>query len=175
MKILETERLILREYTADDFDALFAIVGDAETMKHFPKPYSEKGTRYWIDWSLDHCRRHGYGFWAVILKETGTLIGNCGITMQNIDGEILPEIGYHFHKDHWRKGYAKEICRAVLEWGFTHTEYDTFWSYMTAGNTASIATAYTMGMKKIKSYDDDHYGHMFACAVTRAEWEALRK
>ena len=92
-KILETERLILREYTPDDFEALYAIVGDAETMKHFPKPYDERGTKYWISWSMEHCAEHGFGFWAVISKETGELIGNCGLTMQIIDGEVCPRSG----------------------------------------------------------------------------------
>ena len=54
MIIIETERLILREYTQDDFDALYEILSDGETMKHYPKPYDKKGVQRWIDWSLDN-------------------------------------------------------------------------------------------------------------------------
>lgn len=47
----------------------------------------------------------------------GKLIGDCGITIQNIDGELLPEIGYHIHKDFWRQGFATEAATAVRDWG----------------------------------------------------------
>lgn len=165
--ILETERLILREYTPDDFDALYAVVGDRETMKHFPKPYDERGTKYWISWSLDHCEKHGFGFWAVILKETGELIGNCGLTMQMIDGESLPEIGYHINKNHWRKGYAKEAASAVRDWAWANTDYPALYSYMTKDNEASVKTAAALGMVKIGEYTDGHYGEMQVMRIER--------
>ena len=102
--IIETEHLILREYTLDDFDKLYEILSDAETMAHYPSPYDENGTMRWLNWSLDNYQKYGFGLWAIELKETGEFIGDCGLTMQNIDGEALPEIGYHIHKKHWRKG-----------------------------------------------------------------------
>lgn len=165
--ILETPRLILREYTPDDFEALYAIVGDAETMKHYPKPYDERGTKYWITWSLDHYEKHGFGFWAVILKETGELIGNCGLTMQIIDGEQLPEVGYHIHKNYWNKGYAKEAAAAVRDWAWNNTEYPAVYSYMTRGNEASIKTAAAIGMEKTGEFYDDHYGEMQVMRIER--------
>ena len=94
-KIIETRRLILREYTLEDFDGLYAILSDAETMKHYPKPYDKNGTMRWLKWSLDNYEKYGFGLWAIEIKETGEFIGDCGITMQNIDGKTLPEIGYH--------------------------------------------------------------------------------
>ncbi len=169
--ILETERLILREYTPDDFDALYAIVGDSETMKHYPKPYDERGTKWWITWSLSHYADHGFGFWAVILRETGELIGNCGLTMQIIDGDSLPEIGYHIRKDHWRKGYAQEAASAVRDWAFANTEYPALYSYMTKGNNASIRTAESIGMKKTGEFTDTHYGEMCVYALAREDFE----
>ena len=86
--ILETNRLIIREYTPGDFDALYEILSDAETMKYYPKPYDENGVHRWINWCIDSYRQYGFGLWALELKETGTFIGDCGISMQNIDGEI---------------------------------------------------------------------------------------
>ena len=59
--ILETDRLILREYTTDDFDALYRVISDPETMVHYPKPYDEKGTHRWLDWTLQNYREHGFG------------------------------------------------------------------------------------------------------------------
>ena len=49
---LETERLILREYTMDDFDDLYEILSDEETMKHYSKPFDEEKVRYWINWNI---------------------------------------------------------------------------------------------------------------------------
>ena len=131
MKMIpETERLVLREYTLDDFSALFGILSDPETMKFYPKPYDEKGTMRWLTWSLENYEKHGFGFWAIELKEDGTFIGDCGITMQNIDDQILPEIGYHLGRQYWRNGYAKEAASAVRDWFFAHTQYPSVYSYI---------------------------------------------
>ena len=70
MKI-ETERLLLRELTLDDFDALYEILSDTETMQHYPKPFDEERTKGWIEWNLRNYKEYGFGLWAVILKETG--------------------------------------------------------------------------------------------------------
>ena len=83
----------------DDFDALYEIMSDAETMQHYPAPFDEARTVRWIEWNLENYARHGFGLWAVVLKETAEFIGDCGITIQNIDGEKLPEIGYHINKN----------------------------------------------------------------------------
>ena len=74
--ILETDRLILREYVEEDFDALFEILSDTETMQHYPAPFDEDRTRNWINWNLDNYKKYGFGLWAVVLKETGEFIIN---------------------------------------------------------------------------------------------------
>ena len=171
--IIETERLGLREYTPDDFDALYEIMSDPETMQHYPAPFDAERTKSWIAWNLDNYRKYGFGLWAVVLKETGEFIGDCGITIQNIDGELFPEIGYHIHKKHWRKGYAGEAARAVRDWVFRNTDYDTVYSYMKYTNTASWSTAMANGMKKVKEYPDPKNTISYAFAITRSEWEKL--
>ena len=167
---LETKRLRIREYTLDDFAALYEILSDAETMKYYPKPYDENGVHRWINWCIDSYRRHGFGLWALELKDTGTFIGDCGISMQNIDGETLPEIGYHVHKNFWRRGYAKEACAAVKEWFFGNTEFDSVFSYMNQENIPSCATAAANGMTRIKAYHDGKEA-LFVYRITRAQWE----
>ena len=173
--MIETERLILRNYTLSDFDALYEILSDPETMQHYPAPYDEEKTMLWITWNLDNYEKYGFGLWAVVLKETGEFIGDCGITLQNIDGEILPEIGYHIHKKYWRRGFAKEAARAVRDWGFRNTDYNTFYSYMKYTNIGSWSTALANGMKKVKEYPDPKNTISYAFAITRDEWEKLQQ
>lgn len=82
-----------------DFNALFEILSDLETMQHYPKPFNEECTKEWIEWNIKNYNEYGFGLWAVVLKETNEMIGDCGLTLQNIDNELLPEIGYHIHKN----------------------------------------------------------------------------
>lgn len=67
--------------------------------------------RGWIEKNKERYRIFGFGLWAVCLKDTGEMIGDCGLTMQNIGGVIKPEIGYHMRKDMQCKGFAKEAAR----------------------------------------------------------------
>ena len=67
---IETNRLILRDYTMDDYEALYEIMSDPETMQHYPKPFDEEKVRSWIQWNLDNYQKYGFGLWAVTLKET---------------------------------------------------------------------------------------------------------
>ena len=168
--ILETERLRLREYTPADFGALYEILSDPETMAHYPRHYDEAGVWRWINWSLDNYQKYGFGLWAVELKATGEFIGDCGLTMQNIDGEWLPEIGYHIHKAHWRKGFASEAARAVRDWAFTNRDFDRLYSYMTEGNIASWSTAASAGLKRLKSYQNETDGTLLVYTISREEW-----
>lgn len=154
-KILETERLFLREMTMDDFDALFAVLSDAEIMQHYPYSFDEERVRSWIERNMDRYKDDGFGLWAVCLKDTGEMIGDCGLTLQNIDGQMLPEIGYHIRKDQQRKGYAKEAAMAVREWAFGNTEYPALYSYCKYTNVGSFKTAESIGMHFEKEYEDE--------------------
>ena len=170
--IFETKRLILREYSPTDFDALYEILSDPETMAHYPRPYDADGIRRWITWNEENYRTYGFGLWAIVLKETGQFIGDCGITMQIIDGIQLPELGYHIHKAHWRQGYAKEAARTVVHWFFTHTDFDALYSYTKSTNIPSIATAASVGMKKEKEYMDQTGIPSHVSAISKKEWNA---
>ncbi len=172
--MIETKRLTLREYTPDDFDALYEIVSDPETMAHYPAPFDSERTRHWIEWNLENYTQYGFGLWAVVLKETGEFIGDCGLTLQNIDGEMLPEIGYHIHKKYWRRGFAKEAARAVRDWAFMNTKYNVLYSYMKYTNEGSRRTALANGMKKVKEYPDPKNTISYAFAFTRDEWKRLK-
>lgn len=172
--IIETARLILREYTIQDFEALYEIMSDPEIMQNYPKPFDEERTKNWIEWNLNNYKEYGFGLWAVVLKETAEFIGDCGLTIQNIDGEYLPEIGYHIHKKYWRRGFGSEAAKAVRDWAFEHTKYDCLYSYMKYTNVGSYSVAAANGMRKIKEYPDENNGISYAYAITRREWEELK-
>lgn len=154
-KILETERLFLREMTMDDFDALYAVLSDPEIMQHYPYSFDEERVRSWIERNMKRYTDDGFGLWAVCLKDTGEMIGDCGLTLQNIDGTMLPEIGYHIRRDQQRKGYAKEAAAAVRDWAFQNTEYPALYSYCKYTNVGSFKTAESIGMHFEKEYEDE--------------------
>ena len=171
MKTLETERLRLREYRQEDFDGLKTIISDAETMKYYEKPYDDAGVQRWLDWNFDNYANFGFGLWAIEKKDTGEFIGDCGVTMQMIHHKIVPEIGYHVHKDHWGNGYAAEAARFVKDWIFTHTTFETVYSYMNAENRQSRRVAEKNGMIQTDEYTDGNET-LAVYSVTRKQWEA---
>ena len=166
---ITTSRLVLREMTEDDFDALYAILSDPETMRFYPKPYDEAGVRRWIAWCRDSYVKHGFGLWAVTLD--GEFIGDCGISMQPIHGEWLPEIGYHIRKDHWRKGYGAEAAAACIRVAFEQFGFPRVYSYMKAENEPSWRTAMKNGMTFVEEYDDPVNIRTRVYAIERNTWE----
>lgn len=119
---LETERLILRELIYDDFEALYAVLADSDIMQHYPYTFDESRVRNWITRNIERYKIFGFGLWAIVLKETGEMIGDCGITMQNINGMIKPEIGYYLNKKYQRQGYAKEAVIKCRDWAFENVD-----------------------------------------------------
>ncbi|MBE5787075.1 MAG: GNAT family N-acetyltransferase [Clostridiales bacterium] len=169
--LFDTKRLILRRITQEDYESWRQILSDPETMRYYPAPFDQAGVQRWIDWTMDHYARYGFGLWAVILKKTGEFIGDCGITMQNIHGQMLPEIGYHIHKNHWRKGYASEAARACRDYAFDTLHFSAVYSYMTSENVPSYGVAMKIGMQLVEEYRDEAHGLTRVYRITREEWE----
>ena len=169
---IETKRLILREMTESDYGRLYEILSDPETMQHYPAPFSVEKVHAWIRRNQERYAREGYGLWAVILKETGELIGDCGVTMQMIHGKNLPEVGYHIHWAHRRRGYAAEAARASIDYIFSNTSFDAVYSYMKYTNEASYGVALKNGMRFVEEYEDPVNIRTRVYALTREEWNA---
>jgi len=168
--VIETERLLLREMNEDDFQALYKVLADSEIMQHYSCVFDENKVRSWIERNIERYRVFGFGLWAVCLKETGEMIGDCGLTMQLIKGEIKPEIGYHIRADKQRKGYAKEAAIAVRDWTFNNTPFNIVYSYMKYTNEASIKTAMSYGCKQVDEFSDEINGITKVFAILRNEW-----
>ena len=171
---LETERLVLRELTNDDFTAWYEILSDAETMRYYPAPFDEEKVRQWLQWNLENYQTYGFGLWAVILKEENRFIGDCGMTMQCIHGRMLPEIGYHIAKAYRRQGFAKEAAQAVRDWTFTHTPFGMVYSYIKKANAPSSATARANGMTLLHAFTDDEGEQTVVFGISREKCDNIR-
>ena len=169
--IIETERLFLREMMESDFDALYEVLADSDIMEHYPYTFDEARVRNWITRNMDRYRTDGFGLWAVVLKETGEMIGDCGITMQNIHDYLLPEIGYHIRKDQQRKGYASEAAAACIRFAFENYDFPAVYSYMKHTNIPSQRTAMKNGMRFVEEYEDPDNIYTRVYVINRKEWE----
>ena len=168
--VLETERLVLRELTDDDFDALYQILADSDIMQHYPYTFDEARVKEWIRRNIERYRIFGFGLWAVCRKDTGEMIGDCGLTMQMIGGQIKPEIGYHIRADQQRKGYAREAAIAVRDWTFRNTPFNRIYSYMKYTNEASAKTAVSYGCRFVEEFADEVNEFTKVYAISREEW-----
>ena len=171
--IIETERLFLREMKESDFDALYKVLADSDIMQHYPYTFDENRVIKWIQRNIERYRIFGFGLWAVCLKETGEMIGDCGITLQLIDGQIKPEIGYHIRADKQRNGYAKEAAIAVRDWTFNNTPFQIVYSYMKYTNEPSVKTAISYGCKQVDEYKDDENEITKVFAISKDQWADL--
>lgn len=171
--ILKTRRLFLREMNMEDFDALYVVLSDTDIMQHYPYSFDEKRVRDWIERNRKRYEENGFGLWAVCLKDTGEMIGNCGLTLQNIDGDMLPEIGYHIRSDCQRRGYAKEAAAAVRDWAFQNTEYPSLYSYCKYTNIPSIKTAQAIGMHFAREFPEKTNEITHVSVISRDEYKKL--
>ena len=169
--VIETERLLLREMTEEDFHALYKVLADSDIMQHYPYVFDANRVRNWILRNIERYRVFGFGLWAVCLKATGEMIGDCGLTMQLINGEVKPEIGYHIRGDQQRMGYAKEAAIAVRDWTFHNTPFRVVYSYMKYTNEPSYKTAISYGCKQVDEYQDDMNEITKVFAISREEWD----
>ncbi len=146
MQILETSRLILREFSDEDVDALALVLSDRETMRFYPAPYDRRGVQEWIARNRRRYAENGHGLWGMILKETGDLIGDCGLAVQSVDGRNEVEIGYHVRRDLWGQGLATEAARACRDFGFARLKVERLISLIRPENLPSRRVAEKNGM-----------------------------
>jgi RimJ/RimL family protein N-acetyltransferase len=144
---------MLREFVPDDADALALVLSDLETMKYYPAPIDQKGIQQWIERNLRRYAEDGVGLWAMVLKATGEMIGDCGIIRQRVEDEHMYEIGYHVRRDLWGQGLATEAASACREWGFANLNVDRLISLIRPDNVASCRVAERNGMTVWKEVD----------------------
>ncbi len=144
--VLETKRLQLRYLTSGDVDVVFAVIGDPQTMKYYPQQFSREDALRWVTKTQERYRTDGFGLFAVVLKSEGVVIGNCGLMRQDVEGESLVEVGYHFRRDYWGHGYATEAARACMDYAFERLNVEKLISLILAENLPSRRVAERNGM-----------------------------
>lgn len=147
--IIETSRLRLREMTYSDMDALASMLRDDRVMYAYEGAFSAAETEEWMQKQIRRYREFGFGLWGVFLKESGDMIGQCGITMQEYNGSAVPEIGYLFAYGYWHRGYAAEAAAACREYGFNTLHFNELYSIIRDTNIASMNVALRNGMKPV--------------------------
>lgn len=156
--IMETQRLLLRKMEQSDFKDLCAILQDEAVMYAYEGPFSNKEVQDWLDRQQMRYRQDGVGLYAVILKETGTMIGQCGLTIQSTpNGDVL-EIGYLFQKEYWGHGYASEAAAACKEYAFHTLGAKEVCSIIRDSNLPSQKVAIRNGMSVTGSFIKHYRG-----------------
>lgn len=162
--MIETKRLYLRELQPSDREALSKILQDEQTMYAYEGAFSDAEVQAWLDKQLKSYQRNGFGLWAAVLKETGEMIGQCGLTWQELAGEQVLEIGYLFQRAFWHKGYASEAAMACKNYAFEMLQADEVFSIIRDTNGPSQRVAERNGMtccgefiKHYRGIDMPHY------------------
>lgn len=136
--ILETERCVIRELALDDLDALFELYGDGEIDKYTDPLYPYEEEKEFQHAYIENMYRYfGYGMWLVFSKESGKLIGRAGLEHREYNGETELELGYIIGTPYQGKGYATEICKAILEYAKENTYFERINTLIQDGNIAS--------------------------------------
>ena len=145
--IVETARLQMRRMSYEDVAALLTVFGDAKVMRYYPAPFDRQRMQAWVDWNQRSYAECGYGLWALILRNGGGLIGDCGLVNQEVQNVQEIEIGYHIRRDLWRQGLATEAALACRDYGFENLSCQRIVSLIHPRNTASRRVAEKVGME----------------------------
>jgi RimJ/RimL family protein N-acetyltransferase len=169
MVTLETERLLLRAFRAEDFEPYAAICADPEVMRYLGegRPLSRSDAWRQMAMILGHWRLRGYGLWAVEERATGTLVGRIGFFKP--EGWPDFELGWMLGRHAWGKGYATEGARRALAYAFTELGRDHLISLIRPGNDPSIRVAERLG--ETLRGQTELFGHTaLIYGIDRARW-----
>jgi RimJ/RimL family protein N-acetyltransferase len=113
-QVLETERLRLRRMVEGDLAPLLTVLGDPQTMVHFPRPFDQAMVGALIAWAERSYAESGYGLYSVVLKTSGQVIGDCGFLLQEVGGAREVELAYDIGRRWWGRGYASEAAAGCI-------------------------------------------------------------
>ena len=179
---LETERLLLRRFTADDVDNLTELDSDPDVM-HFitggrRTPREEIQNDFLPAFLRYYERYEGFGFWAAIEKSTGDFLGWFHFRPPPGSDPDEVELGYRLRKSAWGKGYATEGSRALVRKGFADLGVRRVVAYTMVVNTASRRVMEKAGLTLVRTFhqewpyriEGEEHGDV-EYALERADWE----
>lgn len=147
MSEIQTERLVLRRFRRDDFEAYAAICADADVMRYLAdgRPLSRDEAWFQMAWIVGHWALRGYGPWALEERDSGALVGRIGF----IDAEGWPgfELAWMLRRSSWGRGYATEGARAALTFAFEELRRDHVVHLIHPDNIASMRLAERLGAR----------------------------
>ena len=156
--MIETERLILRRWGPQDRTAFETLVNTPAMMAHLGGLKSPAGIDAMFDKRVNDQASHGCTYWATELRDTGELIGSCGIRIASNYGEEvvianMPEIGWRIGDAYWGKGYAREAAEASIAWGWANLDAPAIGAWTTVENTPSWGLMERLGMARRPDLD----------------------
>ncbi len=159
--ILETARCVVREFVPEDLEAIRALYDEeAERFLEAPSEDTEKERKI-LEAYIDRVYRLcGYGHWAVISRQTGELIGRIGFSFPNSSAPgPAPDatFGYLVRKDMRGKGIAREVCAALIEYGFSQLGFERIGADTALSNTASAKILRSFGFREVARREDQRY------------------
>lgn len=158
MIIIETERLLLREWCDDDRAPFAAMSIDPAVMEFLRVLPTRAASDEWIDYQVAHQAKHGFCLWAIEVRATGTFVGAVGLLRVNFDAPFTPavEVGWRLAREAWGQGIATEAARAALAFGFDRQGLDEIVAYAATANQASQNVMRKLGMVRDAASDFDH-------------------
>ena len=175
---LHTPRLLLREFVSADWQAVLAYQRDPRYLRYYDwTDRTPDEVQRFVQMFLDQQGeqpRHKFQL-AVVLKDTGQLIGNCGIRKAST-GAHEADIGYELSPDHWGHGYATEAARAIVQFGFAELRVHRIWAWCIADNVASARVLEKIGLKlegrlRDKEYFKGRWWDTLMYAILEDEWK----
>lgn len=157
---LRTPRLLLREWREADREPFAAMSADPEVMAMLPPLPDRARSDAWIARMQAHLTEHGFGYWAVELPGTASLIGAIGLSRVRFPAPFTPavEIGWRLARAYWGRGYAFEAARAVIDDGFFRLRLDEIVAFTNPANRRSWLLMERLGMTRNPSEDFDFPG-----------------
>ncbi|MDQ1914674.1 GNAT family N-acetyltransferase [Paenibacillus sp. GD4] len=149
--MLESERLLLRQYTWEDLPVLHALLSNPVTMQFWPAPFTLEQSRQWIQRSLEQYPT-GFGRFALIHKHTNALIGDAGLLLLEVDGRKENDLGYIIDCEYWKGGYGTEAAGAVMQYGLDRLRLKRICASMPVDHVGSRKVAERLGMKLEKQF-----------------------
>lgn len=148
--ILETDRCIIRETTEEDVDSFYRIYSHPDITKYMENLYPEveQEKQYVREYIEKIYGFYEFGVWTVLEKESGEVIGRVGFSYRQ--GYELPEIGYIIGAPWQRHGFAEEVCRAVLRYGWEKLGFERVQALVETGNGPSLILCDKLGFTAVE-------------------------